>query len=138
MRCGALIGIALIAMGGMQTMAPAQPSHTAITVADDGSASGSVQLPLGRELEVELGANPTTGYTWRLDADKAAPLLRLKSRRYQSGATAGSAPQYGAGGKDRFVFTAAGTGTAELRFEYRRGQAGEPARTFNLTVTIGP
>jgi predicted secreted protein len=137
MRFGALIGLALIATGGMYDMAPAQASHPSIRVRDDGSAGGRVQLPLGRELEVELAANPTTGYTWRLDTGNA-PLLQLKSRRYESSALSGAAPHYGSGGRDRFVFEAAGTGTAQLHFEYRRVPAGEPARTYDLTVDVVP
>jgi predicted secreted protein len=137
MRFAALISLAVTAAGGMFEMAPAQASPPAIRVTDDGSASGSVQLPLGRELEVELGANPTTGYTWRLDAGNA-PLLQLKSRRYQSSTPPEAAPRPGAGGKDRFVFEAAGIGTGQLHFEYRRGPTGEPARTYDLTVTVTP
>jgi predicted secreted protein len=137
MRYGVLIGFALIATGGMYDMAQAQASLPAVKVTDDGSAGGSVQLPLGRDLEVELAANPTTGYTWRLDPG-SAPLLQLKARRYESSAMPSSGPRYGAGGKDHFVFEAAGTGTAQLHFEYRRGPANEPARTYDLTVSIVP
>ena len=87
MRLAALIGlITQIALAGITEMAPAQASDPAIRVIDDGSAGGSVQLPLGRELEVSLGANPSTGYTWRLDAGDT-PGLRLKSRRFQPGTT---------------------------------------------------
>ena len=135
MRLAALIGlIAQIALAGITEMAPAQASDPAIRVTDDGSAGGSVQLPLGRELEVSLGANPSTGYTWRLDAGDT-PGLRLKSRRFQPATTM---PRPGAGGTDLFVFEAAAPGTEQLHFEYRRGQAGEPARTYDLRVTITP
>src|ERR1700676_3969543 len=103
MRFAALIGLALIAAGGMFEMAPAQASQPAIRVTDDGSASGSVQLPLGRELEVELGANPTTGYTWRLDAGSSGR-VRLKSRAYRSSAPSGGQARLGAGCIERFVF----------------------------------
>ena len=137
MRFAALIGLALIATGGMQDMAPAQASHPSIRVTDDGSASGSAQLPLGRDLEVELAANPTTGYTWRLDTGNA-PLLQLKSRRYQSSTLPGSEPRYGAGGKECFVFEAVSVGTAQMHFEYRRGSAGEPARIYDLTINVVP
>src|SRR5437764_1073254 len=59
MRLGALIGLALIATGGMYDMASPQASPPAIKVLDDGSAGGSVQPPLGREPVGELGAGPT-------------------------------------------------------------------------------
>jgi predicted secreted protein len=137
MRFGALIGLALIATGGMYDMASAQASPPAIKVLDDGSAGGSVQLPLGRELEVELGANPTTGYTWRLDVGNS-PRFRLKSRQYRPSARPGTPARLGAGGIDQFVLEATVPGTERLHFEYRRGPAGEPARTYDLTVSVVP
>jgi predicted secreted protein len=137
MRLGALIALALIATGGMNEMAPAQASHPAVRVADDGTASGSVELPLGHELQVELGANPTTGYTWRLDTG-GSPRLRLKSREYRHRAAPGGRDRLGAGGIDRFVFEATAPGPERLHFEYRRGASAEPARTYDLTVTIVP
>ena len=137
MRLGALIGLALIATGGMYDMASPQASPPAIKVLDDGSAGGSVQLPLGRELVVELGANPTTGYTWRLDLGNS-PRLRLKSRQYRVSASPGTPVRLGAGGIDQFLFEATGPGTERLHFEYRRDPAGEPARTYDLTVNVVP
>ena len=137
MRLGALVALALIATGGMFEMAPAQASHPAIKVADDGTAGGSIELPLGRELHVELGANPTTGYTWRLDSADS-PRLRLKSREYRRHAAPGAPARLGNGGIDRFVFETAAPGSERLHFEYRRGASGEPARTYDLTVTILP
>jgi predicted secreted protein len=135
MRLATLIGlIAQIAMAGTNDVAPAQASQPTIRVIDDGSAGGSVELPLGRQLEVELGANPSTGYTWRFNAGNPSP-LRFKSHRFQPAATA---PLPGSGGKDLFLFEAAAPGAEQLHFEYRRGQAGEPARTYDLRVTVVP
>src|SRR5436309_16060043 len=105
MRLGALIGLALIATGGMYDMASPQASPPAIKVLDDGSAGGSVQLPLGRELEVELGDNPSIGYTWRLDPAESAG-LDLKSRQYEASASPAGPTRPGAGGIERFVFEA--------------------------------
>jgi predicted secreted protein len=137
MRLAALIGsIALIATQGTCDMAQAQASPPAIRIVDDGSASGSVQLPLGREFELDLGANPTTGYTWRCRiADPAR--VRLKSRDFRPSAS-GSPPRLGAGGTERFVFEAVGAGTEQVHLEYRRGETGAPARTYDLTVTVTP
>ena len=136
MRFRALIGLALIAMGGMYEMAQPQTSHPAIKVLDDGSAGGSIQLPLGRDVEIELGANPTTGYTWRLDAN--LHLLQLKSHQHRANSSPGAPAPAGGGGLDQFVFEAMTPGTERLHFEYRRGSAGEPARIYDLTVTVVP
>jgi predicted secreted protein len=117
-------------------MALAQSPQPAITVIDDGSAAASIAVRRGQELELELGANPTTGYTWRLQiAD--ANRLRLKSRVFER-SESGAPPRPGAGGKERFVFETIDAGAERLHFEYRRGEGGEPARTYDLTVTVLP
>jgi len=136
MRFSALVGLALLAMGGMYEMAQPQTSHPAIKVLDDGSSGGSIQLPLGRDVEIELAANPTTGYTWRLDAN--LHLLQLKSHQYRANAPPGASALVGGGGVDQFVFGAMMPGTERLHFEYRRGSAGEPARIYDLTITVVP
>jgi predicted secreted protein len=125
---------------GIGIVVAASSSAPTIKVIDDGSATASVWVPLAAELEVELGANPTTGYTWRLMTGDLSK-LRFKSRRYRpigSGNTAGSPLRLGAGGVDVFAFVPVLAGTEHLRFEYRRGQAGEPARSYDLAVTVSP
>ena len=117
-------------------MATAQSPHSPITVIDDGSGVANVQVPVGQELEAKLGANPTTGYTWHYSgADPAR--LRLKSRRFELTA-AGASLRLGSRGMQLFVFEALAAGTEHLHFEYRRGQAGKPIRTYDLTVTVVP
>jgi predicted secreted protein len=117
-------------------MALAQSPQPAVTVVDDGSSGTGVEVPLGREFELDLGANPTTGYTWRCDLASSGR-VRLKSRDFQPSAS-GPPLRVGAGGIERFVFEAAAAGTERVHFEYRRGQAGEPGRTYDLTVTVLP
>ena len=117
-------------------MADAQAPLSAIRVGDTGSATAGVRVPLGRELEVELRANPTTGYTWRnrLDDPKR---LRLKTQGFRTGGSGDQAP-LGGGGVQLFTFEATALGTAQLDFEYRRGSAGAPLRTYELIVTVVP
>jgi len=117
-------------------MAAAQSPLPVVTVTDSGSASAGAQLQVGQELEVRLGANPTTGYTWQYQPDPP-PLLRLTSRRFEPSAT-GAPPSPGAGGVQVFAFEATAAGTARLDFEYRRGEAGAPARSIELEVTVLP
>jgi len=117
-------------------MALAQSPHSAITVVDDGSGGASVEVLLGQDFELDLRANPTTGYTWRCDlADSGR--VRLKSRRFKP-SESGPPLRVGAGGTERFVFAAADVGSERVHFEYRRGQTGEPARIYDLTVTVRP
>ena len=90
---------------------------------DDGDATveldvsdslSEVSLDVGDQLEVELEANPTTGYSWEL-----GPLpdgLELVSSDFEE--PGGSL--VGAPGTQRFVFDAMGPGNGILRFEYVR------------------
>lgn len=115
-------------------MATAQPSRVTLK-ADSGRAN--VVMSAGQELELQLSANPTTGYTWRFDPGEQTH-LRFKSRHYQPFATS-PRPQPGAGGTEYFVFEAVSVGTEHLQFAYRKGDAGQPARrTFDLNVAVGP
>ena len=85
------------------------------TVVLDGADSGAeVSLDVGDQLDVELEANPTTGYSWEL-----GPLpdgLQLVSSDFQE--PGGSL--VGASGTQLFVFDVVGPGSGILRFEYVR------------------
>ena len=111
-------------------------SVLSINIVDDNSVAGGVQLPIGRELDVALRANPTTGYTWRLVTDNTGP-VSLKSRDF---ATSTPAPpgSTGAGGMEHFVFETRATGSVVLRFEYRRVGTDQATRIYALTVTVAP
>ena len=85
------------------------------TVVLDGADSGAeVSLDVGDQLDVELEANPTTGYSWEL-----GPLpdgLQLVSSDFEE--PGGSL--VGASGTQLFVFDVVGPGSGILRFEYVR------------------
>lgn len=116
-------------------MAPAQSPPPVVTVTESSSAAGA-QLRIGQELDVRLAANPTTGYIWRYQPDPPL-LLQPTSRRFEPNA-AGFPPLPGAGGVQVFAFKATASGTERLHFEYRRGEAGAPARSMDLEVTVLP
>ena len=131
-----MLALTLLVMLMSSHMAPAQSSPPAVTVTEDGSGRAQVQVRVGQELDIRLGANPTTGHTWRYRPDPPA-LLRLMSRRFEP-STARTPPVPGAGGVQVFVFAATAAGTERLRFEYRRGGAGEPVRRFDVEATVLP
>ena len=85
------------------------------TVVLDAADSGSdVALDVGDQIDVQLEANPTTGYSWEL-----GPLpdgLELVSSGFEE--PGGSL--VGAGGTQVFVFDVVGPGDGILRFEYVR------------------
>lgn len=85
------------------------------TVVLDAADSGSdVALDVGDQIDVQLEANPTTGYSWEL-----GPLpdgLELVSSDFEE--PGGSL--VGAAGTQVFVFDVVGPGDGILRFEYVR------------------
>ena len=85
------------------------------TVVLDAADSGSeVALDVGDQINVQLEANPTTGYSWEL-----GPLpdgLELVSSDFEE--PGGSL--VGAAGTQVFVFDVVGPGDGILRFEYVR------------------
>jgi inhibitor of cysteine peptidase len=83
-------------------------------VLDAADSLSEVSLDVGDQLDVELEANPTTGYSWEL-----GPLpdgLELVSSDFEE--PGGSL--VGAGGTQVFVFDVTAPGTGILRFEYVR------------------
>ena len=83
-------------------------------VLDAADSGGDVALDVGDQIDVQLEANPTTGYSWEL-----GPLpdgLELVSSGFEE--PGGSL--VGAAGTQVFVFDVVGRGDGILRFEYVR------------------
>jgi predicted secreted protein len=110
--------LTLLLMATGDQMALAQSPPPAVTVTGNGSGGAQARVGVGQELDNRLSANPTTGYVWRYRPDPP-PLLGL-------------------GGVQVFTFEATAAGTVALRFEYRKGEAGEPVRSFGLDITVLP
>ncbi len=101
-------------------------------VLDDGDSQTEVALDVGDRLDIELEANPTTGYSWELGPVPDG--LRLVSSDFDE--PGGSL--VGAAGTQVFVFDVVGPGDGILRFEYVR-VFDDPviaAQIVEYTVTI--
>jgi predicted secreted protein len=99
----------------------------AVTEAD---AEKGVTLRVEQELVVTLGSNPSTGYSWVLLMDPEG-LLTLDSSAYEP-----VGPQLpGAGGQQRFRFTARRSGRTTLIFTSRRPPE-PPVRTIRYLVLV--
>lgn len=92
-------------------------------------------VPLGAMIEVQLAANPSTGYNWK-PVSVAAPVLTLLGLAY----TPEQVPRgvVGAGGMDTFRFRAAKIGKQKLQLDYARPwEAGvPPVQTVSFTITV--
>jgi inhibitor of cysteine peptidase len=96
-------------------------------------AGRTVELRMGDRLSVNLGGNPTTGYSWELSAVNQRVLAPLGEPGYRA-----SSPAVGAGGVFAFEFEAIAAGRTALRLVYRRPwEKRRPAQTFRVSITVG-
>lgn len=104
-----------------------------LTAADSGQ---TVAARVGTRIVVNLDANPTTGYRWRLADGLDQQVVKPVDQVYEPRA----APPglVGSGGTDHWTFEAVGAGTTALTLEYvGPGTSAPVARTFTLTVRVG-
>jgi inhibitor of cysteine peptidase len=101
-----------------------------LTAKDDGSTQ---IVAVGREIEITLESNPTTGYTWNLDGPLPAQLEQVGAAEYTSESTA-----LGGGGSEVWTFKAVSAGEGELSLKYARSfePTASPAETFQITVLV--
>lgn len=92
-----------------------------------------VRVPVGGQVVVRLGSNPSTGFAWNAQALIAdGTLLRQLSHEFVG---AGGVPIPGAGGTEQWVLKAEKAGTTEVRWGYAR--AWEPGRlAWSLTLKV--
>ena len=97
-----------------------------------------VELEKGDILNVILGSNPSTGYSWTETAVvSSAGILKQDSHTYvEPGKT--SVPVVGAAGHERWTFTALEAGTTRVNLKYSRPWEKDtaPEWTFELTVNV--
>jgi inhibitor of cysteine peptidase len=94
----------------------------------------TIDIKQGQTLEVELEANPTTGYSWDVTGSVNAGVLRQKRKfKYIP-----ESDLVGAGGIQIFYFEGLQRGKAELTFEYRRPweKDTEPAGKHIVRVNV--
>jgi inhibitor of cysteine peptidase len=102
-----------------------------LTEKDNGK---EVEVPVGKQVRIDLPENPTTGYQWSL-SDLKSEVLALKSDDY--------APAHpssmGGGGIRQFLFEATSPGKSKLCLKNMRAWEGEDAavKTFTVTVIVG-
>ncbi len=102
--------------------------YRAVTNADAGT---TITIQPGEMVIVTLPGNPTTGYRWEpVGAVTDSILQAVPGTDYQPAGTA-----IGGSGTFLFRYKAVGTGTAVLKFAYRRSWENVPAQN-SFTVTI--
>jgi inhibitor of cysteine peptidase len=113
-------------------------SITALSIAIllPGAACSAEEIivPVGSSYPLELEGNPSTGYSWRLDAAKSenAAIVEVENRGY----VPGGGDRVGAPAPYRFQITGIEEGSATLVFEYLQVWVGEPVKTEERTVRV--
>lgn len=117
------------------TIAPPTTTTTYVpkTVAIDASANGGdVDLNLRDKLKLDLGGDPTTGYSWAILAPQVSALViqPLGEPDYQVGSSTGQ------GGTYTWMFESVARGQNPLVLEYRNPGQALAAKTFIVTVNV--
>ena len=89
----------------------------------------AIRVAADETFAIELGGNPTTGYTWQADIDTR--YAELMTREY-----APEAKAIGAGGREVFQFRAREAGQTQIVFVYQRPWGGAARDTKRFQVTI--
>lgn len=91
-----------------------------------------MQAKGGKEFQIVLDTNPTTGYEWKVDFDSEH--IKLVKREYASTV---SPKILGAGGYETFIFQAKKAGETKIAFSYLRLWEGKPAeKTILYNIQI--
>ncbi|MFN0094916.1 MAG: protease inhibitor I42 family protein [Dehalococcoidia bacterium] len=124
----AVVAVAVACDGGDDDDAPAE-----VRVSKDDTAA---TVARGGKLLIELEANPSTGFTWNVQAPAPATLEFTGEPSVVPTAASGT-PAVGAPVRLLYTFVAKETGTATLVLEYRRPwESVPPAQTYTIKVTV--
>jgi len=89
----------------------------------------SMTVSQGAMITVTLSENPSTGYTWTMNASSGLELVRDEYIRLEN-------DRFGAEGKHEWVYLAVTPGLQEVRGEYTRPFEEGSAREYLLTVLV--
>jgi inhibitor of cysteine peptidase len=129
-RWAGALGLLLVA--AMLLGASFRSRGASVTVSET-DAGRTIQLKRGDSLVVELDGNPSTGYSWTVEAIEGDVLTAEGEPEF-----APESAKLGAGGMYSIKFAAARTGSAVLKLVYHRPWDKEtpPAKTCELVVTV--
>ena len=97
----------------------------------------TVELKSGGTLNLILGSNPTTGFSWSEQAqisDKA--ILEQTQHQYQEPASKDGGTVVGAAGKEVWTFKTLKSGTSEISLGYSRPWEGGEKSEWTLTLNV--
>jgi predicted secreted protein len=100
------------------------------------TSESNLSLSQGGRSTLEMTENPSTGYVWRLDAQRSTNLaiVRIVDQGFSPGG--GDRPLVGAPGRRRWSIEALTTGRAKLIFVNERPWEGRPVGEYVVDVDV--
>lgn len=100
------------------------------------AAEETLRLAPGKRATIALKENPSTGYSWRVDAQASANLaiLRIGEGGFTTDDGAGDPPLVGAPGVHRWTIEALSKGRARVEFVYERPWEKKPIERHSVDV----
>lgn len=131
LRAPLVVALVAAALGGAELSASASQASEAIvpavlTAVDDGK---TVELHVGSEVVIQLPDNPSTGYRWEIDTDKACVSVERQHFEQRS-------DQVGGGGESSWVLRAIAPGVSTVKLMLWRPWEGEHAAIQRFVVTL--
>lgn len=110
-----------------------QPDDVQLTDANNG---GQVTVKAGQTINLQLEANPSTGFGWEVNQVDTTLLVQEGDKTYA--AASQNEPVAGGGGWENFHFTVQQKGETTLKLIYHRSweKGVEPAKTFEVKIKI--
>lgn len=123
-------------VSGSSASLPAESTvDKTLTSSDNGS---SATINVGDTLTVNLGSNPSTGYSWKIAENDPKVLVPVGSSQFSLGPN--TTPMPGAGGTQTFNFKGMSAGKSTLTLVYVRPWEKDttptPQNTWTVTVTV--
>lgn len=118
--------------------APGGKSPVVVTVAlpepDQPTLAREATVAVGGDLEVILGSNPTTGYSWDITSQPDMGVLQ----RVGKGGSPPPTPLPGAPGTQSFSFSGVSSGSTTIEFTYWQpfDKDAKPAQVLTLNVEV--
>ena len=110
-----------------------QPDDVQLTDTNNG---GQVTVKAGQTINLQLAANPSTGFGWEVSQVDTTLLAQKGDKTYAPASQ--NKPLAGGGGWEYFRFDAKQKGETTLRLIYHRSweKGLEPAKTFDVKIQI--
>jgi len=90
----------------------------------------------GEEFVINMKSNPSTGYTWIIEEGLSDSVVTLQGKEYVPAENPSNKPRLGAGGTQKWHFSAEKKGKTILKFIYKRPGGEEISETKYFRIRV--